>query len=114
MEVYVSPFLSGNGKWQVSTAGGQEPRWRPDGRELFYLSPDGKMMAVPVATGASFEAGSPVVLFQAHRRQPISSQDIFSYDVSGDGQRFLIATQVDEANAAPLSVLLNWASEMEK
>jgi eukaryotic-like serine/threonine-protein kinase len=114
MEIYVSPFPSADGKWQVSSAGGQEPRWRQDGKELFYLSADGKMMAVAVKTGASFEAGSPVALFQTHRRQPISAQDVFSYDVSGDGQRFLIATKVDEANAAPLSVLLNWASEMEK
>ncbi|MGD0923343.1 MAG: protein kinase [Terriglobia bacterium] len=114
MEIYVSPFLSGNGKWQVSSAGGEEPRWRQDGKELFYLSTEGKMMAVAVTTGASFKAGSPVALFQTHRRQPVSSQDHFSYDVSGDGQRFLIDTKVDEANAAPLSVFLNWASEMEK
>jgi len=81
---------------------------------MFYLSADGRMMAAAVTTGASFKAGSPVVLFQTHRRLPVSSQDDFSYDVSGDGQRFLIATKVDEANAAPLSVLLNWASQMEK
>jgi Tol biopolymer transport system component len=114
MEVYVTSFPSGNGKWQVSTGGGLEPRWRRDGTELFYLSRDGKMMAVPVSPGASFAAGSPALLFQTHRRQPISSQDIFSYDVSADGQRFLIATKVDESSAAPLSVVLNWASEMEK
>jgi Tol biopolymer transport system component len=114
MQVYVSPFLNGNGKWQVSSAGGQEPRWRQDGKELFYLSAEGKMMAVAVTTGASFEASSPVALFQTHRRQPVSSQDVFSYDVSGDGQKFLILTKVDEANAAPLSVLLNWASDIEK
>jgi len=72
------------------------------------------MMAVPVSTAASFEPGSPAALFQTHRRQPISSQDILSYDVSADGQRFLIATKVDEGNASPLSVLLNWASAMEK
>jgi serine/threonine protein kinase/Tol biopolymer transport system component len=114
MEIYVSSFPSGNGKWQVSTGGGQEPRWRQDGKELFYLSADGKMMAVGVTTGTSFKSGSPVALFQTHRRQPVSFLDVFSYDVSGDGQRFLIATKVDEANAAPLSILLNWASEMEK
>jgi eukaryotic-like serine/threonine-protein kinase len=114
MQVYVSPFLNGNGKWQVSSAGGQEPKWRQDGKELFYLSADGKMMAVAVKTGASFEASSPVALFQTHLRQPVSSQDVFSYDVSGDGQKFLILTKVDEANAAPLSVLLNWASEMDR
>jgi Tol biopolymer transport system component len=114
MEIYVSPFPSGSGKWQVSSAGGQEPKWRHDGKELFYLSPEGKMMAVQVKAGAGFESSSPVALFQTHRRQPISSQDVFSYDVSGDGQRFLIATKLDEANAAPLSIHLNWASDMGK
>ena len=114
MEIYVSPFPGFNGKWQVSSAGGEEPRWRLNGKELFYLSPHGKMMAVEVKTGASFEVGSSVALFQTHRRQPISAQDVFSYDVSADGQRFLIITKVDAANAAPLAVLLNWASEMEK
>jgi serine/threonine protein kinase/Tol biopolymer transport system component len=113
-EIYVSPFPSANGKWQVSNAGGQEPRWRQDGKELFYLSAEGKMMAVPVTAGPSFSAGSPVALFQTHRRQPVSSVDVASYDVSGDGQRFLIDTKVDEANAAPLAIVLNWASEMEK
>jgi Tol biopolymer transport system component len=114
MEIYVSPFLTGNGKWQVSSGGGQEPKWRQDGKVLFYLSADGKMMAVQVKAGAGFESSPPVALFQTHRRQPVSAQDVFSYDVTADGQRFLINTKVDEANAAPLSVLLNWASEMEK
>jgi hypothetical protein len=114
MEIYVSPFLNGNGKWQVSSGGGQEPRWRQDGKELFYVSAEGKMMAVALDTGASFKAGSPVALFQTHRRLPVSAQDVFSYDVSADGQRFLILTKVDEGNPAPLSVFLNWASEMEK
>ena len=114
MEVYVAPFPGGNGKWQVSSGGGQEPRWRKDGKELFFLSRDSKMMAVPVSTGASFASGSPVALFQTHRRQPISSQDVYSYDVSADGQRFLIATQVDESSVAPLSVFLNWTSAMDK
>jgi Tol biopolymer transport system component len=113
-EVYVSPFPSGNGKWQVSTGGGEEPRWRQDGKELFYLSAEGKMMAVAITASARFEAGSPIALFQPHRRQPDSSQDVFSYDVSRDGQRFLFNTKVDEINAAPLSITLNWASEMEK
>ena len=113
MEIYVAPFPSANGKWQVSTGGGQEPRWRKDGKELFYLALDSRLMAAPVTAGASFASGSPVALFQTHRRQPISSQDTYSYDVSADGQRFLIATQVDES-AAPLSVFLNWTSAMEK
>ena len=114
MEIYVSPFPSANGKWQVSNAGGQEPRWRQDGKELFYLSAEGRMMAVAVKAESSFEPGPPVALFQTHRRQPVSAEDVFSYDVSGDGQRFLIITKVEESRAAPLSVFLNWASEMEK
>ena len=114
LEIYVAPFPEVNGKWQVSTAGGQEPRWRHDGKELFFVSPEGKMMAVGVTSGATFKAGVPVTLFQIHRRQPVSSQDHFSYDVSADGKKFLIITKVEEANAAPLAVLLNWSSEMEK
>jgi Tol biopolymer transport system component len=114
MEIYMAPFPSGTGKWQVSSSGGQEPRWRQDGKELFYLSPDGKMMAVDVKTGMSFEAGAPKALFQTHRRQPVSAQDVFSYDLSGDGQRFLVITKVDEGKTAPLAVMLNWAAEMEK
>ena len=78
------------------------------------MSADGKMMSVGVTTGASFKAGTPVTLFQTHRRQPISAQDAFSYDVSSDGQKFLIITRMEEAGASPPSVLLNWASEMEK
>jgi eukaryotic-like serine/threonine-protein kinase len=102
------------GHYRIRRKIGQEPRWRQDGKELFYVSEDGKMMAVAVKTGESFEASSPVALFQTHRRQPISTLDVFSYDVSGDGQRFLVITKQDEAHAAPLSIHLNWASEMEK
>ena len=113
-EIYVSPFPDAGSKWQVSRGGGEEPRWRRDGKELFYLSPEGKMMAVPVRSRTGFASESPVGLFQAHVRQPISSGDVVSYDVSADGQKFLINTRVDEPNAAPLSVILNWSSEMEK
>ena len=113
-EVYVSPFPNPASKWQVSRGGGDEPRWRRDGKELYYLSSDGKIIAVPVKLGASFEAGQPVTLFQAHVRQPISAQDVYSYDVTADGQRFLINIKVDSPNPAPLSVILNWSSDLEK
>ena len=113
-EVYVSPFPTVSSKWQVSRSGGEEPRWRGDGKELFYFSGEGKMMAVAVKAGSSFEAGSPVTLFQAHISQPVSSQEISSYDVSRDGMKFLINTKVAEPKAAPLSIILNWASEMER
>jgi eukaryotic-like serine/threonine-protein kinase len=113
-EIFVSSFPSGTGKWQVSRGGGEEPRWRRDGKEMFYLSPEGKMMAVPVKAGGNFESESPVPLFQTHLRQPISAMDVVAYDVTGDGQRFLINTKVDEPNAVPLSVILNWTAEMER
>ena len=76
-EVYVQSFPGGGGKRQVSTGGGIGPRWRGDGKELFYHAPDGKLMAVPVKSGASFEAGAPVALFefragwQSHQRLTI-------------------------------------------
>ncbi len=113
-EVYVSPFPDASSKWQVSSGGGEEPRWRRDGKELFYLSTDRKLMSVAVKAGGNFETGPSVVLFQTHVRQPVSFMDAFSYDVTSDGQKFMINTRMDEANAAPLSVVLNWASEVEK
>jgi len=117
-EVFVSPFPNAENKWQVSHGGGVEPRWRRDGKELFFLTPDGKMMAAPVkppaTASASFEAGLPVTLFQAYPRQPFSAFDYLSYDVSADGQRFLVNTKVDDHSSAPFTVILNWASEMEK
>ncbi len=65
-EVVVQPFPAAGSKWQVSTAGGVAPRWRADGKELYFLAPDATLMAVPVtAAGTSFEAGTPVALFPA-------------------------------------------------
>lgn len=113
-QVYVSPFPGFNSKWQVSRGGGEEPRWRSDGKELFYLTPGGTMMSVDVKTGAGFEAGVPNNLFTARLRQPISAMDFFSYDVTADGQKFLVNTKLDTSNSAPLSVILNWTAEMQK
>jgi Tol biopolymer transport system component len=114
-EVYVSPFPNFSSRWQVSRGdGGEEPRWRRDGKELFYLAPDGRLMAADVKTGVGFEAGLPAPLFQTHPRQPLSAMDFFTYDVTGDGQKFLVNSKVDISNTAPLSVVLNWASETEK
>jgi serine/threonine protein kinase len=113
-EVYVSPFPSFGSKWQVSRGGGEEPRWRRDGKELFYLAPDGRLMAVNVKAGTGFEAGTPAALFQVHLRQPLSAMDFFSYDVTADGQKFLVNTKMDTSSSAPLSVILNWSAEMEK
>jgi serine/threonine protein kinase len=116
-EVYVRPFVppgatgtaaAATGQWQVSTDGGIMPCWRADGKELYYLSPDGAMMAAPITvTGSSLEPGSPVTLFRA--RIYGGGADIQlgrQYDVTADG-RFLINTVLTEA-AAPITLLQNW------
>jgi len=113
-EVYVTPFPAANSKWQVSHGGGEEPRWGRDGKELFYLSPEGTLMSVKVNLGSSFEAMTPVALFQSRRRQKISSQDVFTYAIGNDGNRFLFNTIVDRRQAAPLWIVQNWAQQMEK
>ena len=113
-EIYVNSFPAERGKWQVSVGGGEQPRWRGDGKELFYLSSDGKMMAAPVTIGAHFDAGTPIALFQAAPLQPFALPDQFIYDVSRDGQRFLIITPVKQAETAPMSVVLNWTAKLNK
>jgi Tol biopolymer transport system component len=110
-EVYVTSFPEAHGKWQVSNAGGDQPRWRSDGKELFYLGPDSKMTAVPVKTGANFDAGTPTALFQANPRELVATSEQFSYDVSKDGQKFLINTQL-KTGMAPMSVVLNWTAKL--
>jgi Tol biopolymer transport system component len=114
MEVYVAPFPPGSGKWQVSSSGGQEPVWRRDGKELFFISADGTLMGAPVTATDHFDSATPAALFQTHRRQPISSQDVFSYDVSKDGKQFLIADKSAKAEATPPSIYLNWTSELQR
>jgi eukaryotic-like serine/threonine-protein kinase len=113
-EIYVTSFPDARGRWQISSGGGEQPRWRGDGKELFFLSSDGKMMAAPVATGTHFDAGTPVVLFQSTPRPPVLVYDLFVYDVSRDGQRFLINTQVKQTENTPMSVVLNWPAKLNK
>lgn len=112
-EIYVTSFPEAHGKWQVSNAGGEQPKWRGDGKELFYLSTDSRVMAVPVATGANFDAGTPAALFQANPREMPATSELFSYDVSKDGQKFLINTQLKTA-MTPMSVVLNWNAKLDK
>jgi eukaryotic-like serine/threonine-protein kinase len=112
-EIYVTSFPAAHGKWQVSNAGGEQPRWRSDGKELFYLAPDGRIMGTPVTIGASFDAGTPVALFQANPREMIATSEQFDYDVSKDGQRFLINTQL-KAALTPMSVVMSWTASLNK
>ena len=106
-EIYVTSFPSAAGKWQVSRRGGTEPRWRGDGKEIFYIGPGGMLMAVPVNGESTFATGTPAPLFQIRGRAPISSTDIFTYDVSKDGKRFLVNRYVKPEHVAPLTILLH-------
>jgi hypothetical protein len=107
-QVYVQPYSLGkpsSAKWQISTTPGADPRWRRDGKELYYLGADGKMMAVEIRTsGDDFAAGVPKVLFETRTR---GIQIFSSYAVSPDG-RFLIRTPAEQTGVIPLTVVVNW------
>ena len=110
-QVYVQTFPLSDRKWQVSTDGGYEPRWRADGREIYYLSEDRKLMAVAVGAGPSFAV--PKTLFQTRVPEGVSSRRTH-YIPSRDGQRFLVNTQSGEATPNPITLVLNWQTELKK
>jgi Tol biopolymer transport system component len=112
-EIYVQPYPGPGGKWQISADGGTEPAWNLNGRELFYRSGD-KMMAVQVTTQPSFSVGKPRLLFQGtYLTTPLTSPN---YDVSPDGQRFLMLKASDQTRVAPtqINVVLNWFEELKQ
>jgi eukaryotic-like serine/threonine-protein kinase len=106
-EVYVTTFPGAAGKWQVSRGGGMEPRWRGDSKELYYVGQSGTLTAVPVSTDGSFSSGTPVPLFPLRGRPYVSSTDLYTYDVTKDGQRFLVNRFVKADHPTPLTILLN-------
>ena len=112
-EIYVQAYPGPGGKWQISTEGGTEPVWNPIGRELFYRSGD-KMMAVEITAQPSFSVGKPKVLFEGPY-QPTPAT-FSNYDVSPDGQRFLMLKASEQAQAAPtqINVVLNWFEELKR
>jgi len=111
-EIYIQPFPGPGGKYQISSEGGAEPVWNPNGRELFYRS-GYKMMAVDVMTQPSFSTGKPRVLFEGLY---LPSGVTPSYDVSPDGQRFLMlkAAQQGQPAAVQINVVLNWFEELKQ
>lgn len=115
-QVYVRPFPPAGGQWMVSTAGGSQPRWRADGKELFYLGPDRKLMSVDVKEdGNTFTAGSPRNLFETRIFIPAGGFVGASlYDVTRDGQRFLVITPIEEPSPSPLTVVLNWTAGLKR
>ena len=112
-EIYVQPYPGPGEKWQISTEGGTEPMWNPNGRELFFRSGD-KMLAADVTTQPSFSAGKPRMLFEGPFEPAPTTFP--NYDVSADGQRFLMLQLVEQAEAAPtqINVVLNWFEELKR
>ena len=110
-EVYVQPFPDGGARWQISTAGATEPVWSRDGRELFYRDGD-KMMAVNVTTQPTFSAGKPRLLFESAEYERVSTTP--NYDVSLDGQRFLMVQASEQQSAPQLNVVVNWFEELKQ
>jgi eukaryotic-like serine/threonine-protein kinase len=112
-QVYVQAIPASGAKWQVSAAGGVQPRWRRDGKELFYISADQKLMAVPVETGPGFEAGAPQPLFEIDPLFP-ALLGLFAYQPAADGQRFLVLEAVGGTTTLPINVVLNWQVGLKK
>jgi Tol biopolymer transport system component len=112
-EVWVQPFPATGAKWQVSTEGGSEPKWRGDGSEMFYVAGAGTLMAVPINVAATtFEAGVPVPLFET--RRPFSGPLVSNYIPAADGQRFLVNTIATERSPSPITVVLNWTTTLKQ
>jgi Tol biopolymer transport system component len=112
LEVYIRPFPGPGGKWQVSTEGGWYPRWRRDGRELFYVSADSKLMSAEVkANGTSLEVGAVRPLFETRPYYGLFSGS--AYDVAADGQRFIFAYEPQQSNSA-ITLVVNWPAALRK
>ena len=112
-EIYVQAFEPGKpaspARWQISNGGGIMPRWRADGKEIFYLSLEGKMMAARVSgDGAAFQSSTPQFLFNA--TPPQLRTPNFEYDVSPNGERFLMIEPTEKSEYQPLTLVTNWRS----
>jgi hypothetical protein len=109
-EIYIAPFPGSGGRLQVSTAGGQQPRWRRDGKEIFYVAPDSRLMAAEVnVKGATLEVGRVQPLFNG-----VLTGVFFQYDVALDGQRFLALVPVEQTGPDRLTLVQNWTSGLKK
>jgi serine/threonine protein kinase len=111
-EAYVRPFdpqtgTSPGGQWMISKGGGVSPHWRADGKEMFYVAPDGAMMSVEIDMKQGFQPGVPKQLFKL-------TGEIRFWDVTRDGQKFLIPVPVAAEDSAPYNVILNWTSTLQK
>jgi Tol biopolymer transport system component len=109
-EIYVAPFKGPGGTHQISSGGGMYPRWRADGREIFYVGANGTLMAAEVSLkGASLEVNAirPLGI-------PVITGRVYLYDISSDGLRFLVATPLEQKSSAPLTLVENWTALLKK
>ncbi len=111
-QIYVVPFPSGGPKRQISNDGGIDPHWRKDGKELFYLSLDGKLMAVDINAGNEMDSGTPHLLFDT--KLSVKTDTRRQYAASADGRRFLLQKPLAEAASIPFNIILNWTSLLKK
>ncbi len=112
LEVYVQSFPKPSGKWQISTAGGGDPRWRRDGKELYFISSDRKLMAVDIKADATFQSGLAQALFDVRVSGLVDVRG--HYAVSADGRRFLVNWLGEGGGSSPMTVVLNWTSALRK
>ncbi len=113
-QVVVQPFPDpSGGKWQISMNGGAHPRWRQDSRELYYVAPNGDLVAVSIAQGNTFSVGSSTVLFRTRFAYTGQPQGTAPYAVRADGQGFLMAVSPDDPNATPITTVVNWPALMK-
>ena len=116
-EVYVQSFPAGAVKRRISADGGFQPRWRGDGKEIFFLAPDGRLLAAAVAasaTGGSLDVSSPVALFRPETAAMDASGEAMQYAVSSDGRRFLFSSPVQDLKSQPVTVVLDWTADLKK
>ena len=113
-EIYVTTFPGANGKWQVSSSGGVEPRWRGDGKAIFFIGPKQLLTEATVSSEGAFSVTGERALFPVHSRPPNSSTDMWTYDVTRDGKRFLVNQAVKPERAPPIHIVLHAAGPVAK
>lgn len=110
-EIYVQTYPRSGIKIKISSQGGSQQKWRGDGKEIYYLALDGKVMAVSVSTKPEFTPGVPVALYNYRLATGLTRNN---YDVTNDRQRFLVISAAEESTASPLTIILNWTGLLNK